>query len=154
MTRRLLEGLGDLNPDWTRLNVIGDVLITRLAAPSSHASFESLAPVLSAALDAVRLGVDDQQLERLVDRLTSLGLFKKTDGALSLAVSPYVAATKLEAVRFIQEQLRSGLSAIAEDPAAGGALLRQLLRGYAEAAESGGSTRSRRAGRCSRRPRR
>ena len=135
MTRRLLEGLGDLNPDWTRLNVIGDVLITRLAAPSSHASFESLAPVLSAALDAVRLGVDDQQLERLVDRLTSLGLFKKTDGALSLAVSPYVAATKLEAVRFIQEQLRSGLSAIAEDPAAGGALLRQLLRGYAEAAE-------------------
>ena len=31
-SRRLLEGVGDMNPDWMRLNVIGDVLG---ASPSS-----------------------------------------------------------------------------------------------------------------------
>ena len=134
-TGRLLEGLGDLNPDWMRLNVIGDVLVSRLAATNARAPFDTIAPMLSAALTAVRLDVDAEQLVRLRDRLCAMSLFENVDGVLRLSVSVFVAATKLEAVRFIQEHLRSGLRAAAEDPAAGGELLRGILHGYAEAAD-------------------
>lgn len=131
---RLLEGLGDLNPDWMRLNVIGGILLTRLAGTNSRASFELLAPALSAALSAVRLGVDPGHLVRLVDRISSMGVVEKENGVLRLSVTPSVAATKLEAVGFIQDQLRSGLRAIEEEPDAGGRLLREILRDYDEAA--------------------
>ncbi len=136
MTRRLLEGVGDLNPDWMRLNVIGDVLVTRLAAPGARAPFDELAPALSAALGAVRLDADADHLARLCDRLCAIGLFEKVDGGLfRLAVAPPIAATKLEAVPFIRQQLQAGLRGVVEDPQAGGVRLRELLRGYGDAAD-------------------
>jgi hypothetical protein len=132
---RLLEGVGDPNPDWMRLNVIGDVLVTRLAGINAHASLAALAPALSAALSSVRIGVDPEQVAKLVDRLSAMGLFEQENGILRLSVPPCVAATKVEAVGFIQDHLRSGLLAVGKEPGLGGAQLREILRGYGEAAE-------------------
>jgi hypothetical protein len=118
-----------------RLNVIGDVLLARISGADQRASFATLAPALSAALSALRIGVDAEHLERLVGRLAAMGVVAQSEGLLRLAVTPYVAATKLEAVAFIQDHLRSGLRALAEEPSVGRALLAEILRGYGEAAE-------------------
>jgi Starch synthase catalytic domain len=132
---RLLEGVGDLNPDWMRLNVIGDVLVSRLAGTNTHAPIAALSPGLSAALAAVRLDVDAEHLTKLIGRLSAMGLFAQDEGQLRLSVPAPVAATKLEAVSFIRDHLRSGLGAAREDAQAGGARLAEILRSYGEAAE-------------------
>ncbi len=134
-SRRLLEGVGDMNPDWMRLNVLGDAIAARLAGASVRVSLAELHPTLSAALEAVRLGVDAQQLSALVERLRLLGLVSIDAGSLRLAVPVAVFATKLEAVGFIGSQLRAGLRALAEEPRAGATFLREIIVGYAEAAE-------------------
>ena len=133
--RRLLEGVGDQNPDWMRLNVMGDVILARLGRASERASFDVLAPALSTALGAVRIGVDRDHLATLVDRLLAMGVIAVEDGLLRLAVPAVVAATKLEAVDFIRDHLRSGLRAVAEERETGSRLLWEILRAYAEAAE-------------------
>ena len=134
-SRRLLEGVGDLNADWMRLNVLGDAIAARLAGAGGSAPLAELTPALSTALEAVRLGVDAPDLAALVDRLRALGLVSIDGGALRLAVPITVFATKLEAVGFIGSQLRAGLHAVAEEPRAGAAFLREILTGYAAAAE-------------------
>src|SRR5450631_1994403 len=68
-SRRLLEGVGDMNPDWMRLNILGDAIAARLAGTGVRAPLAELTPTLSAALEAVRLGVDAQHLAALVERL-------------------------------------------------------------------------------------
>ncbi len=124
-----------MNPDWMRLNVLGDAIAARLAGANVSASLAELTPTLSAALEAVRLGVDVPQLTALVDRLRALGLVSIEGAALRLAVPIAVFATKLEAIGFIGSQLRAGLRAVAEEPRAGTAFLRDILTGYAAAAE-------------------
>jgi Starch synthase catalytic domain len=133
--RRLLEGVGDLNPDWMRLNVMGDVILARLGRANEPAPFDVLAPALSAALAAVRIGVDRDHLAMLLDRLAAMGVIVLEDGLMRLAVPAVVAATKLEAVDFIQDHVRSGLRAAAEEPGDGGSMLWEILRRYAEAAD-------------------
>jgi len=134
-SRRLLEGVGDMNPDWMRLNVIGDAIAARLAGANVNVPLAELIPTLSAGLESVRLGVDAQQLTALVDRLRALGLVSIDGGALRLAVPIAVFATKLEAIGFIGSQLRAGLRAVAEEPRAGTAFLSEILASYAAATE-------------------
>ena len=135
VSRRLLEGVGDMNPDWMRLNVLGDAIAARLAGANVSAPLAELTPTLCAALEAVRLGADVPHVMALVDRLRALGLVSIDGGALRLAVPIAVFATKLEAIGFIGTQLRAGLHAVAEEPRAGTAFLREILTDYAAAAE-------------------
>ena len=135
VSRRLLEGVGDMDPDWMRLNVLGDAIAARLAGANVNVPLAELTPTLAAALEAVRLGVDAHQLTALVERLRALGLVSIDGGALRLAVPIAVFATKLEAIGFIGTQLRAGLHAVTEEPRAGAAFLREILIGYAAAAE-------------------
>ena len=132
--RRLLEGVGDMNPDWMRLNVLGDAIAARCAGTDTRVSLAALIPTLAEALERVRLGVDAQQLLALVDRLRSMNLVALDDGWLRLAAPVAVFATKLEAVGSIRDHLRAGLCALVQEPRAGGAGLREILAGYSAAA--------------------
>jgi hypothetical protein len=133
--RRLLEGVGDPTPDWMRLNLMGDVILGHLAGADHSVSLAALTPALSAALDGRRLGVEPHHLTTLLERLSAMGMIEQSGGQLRLMVPPSVAATKLEAVEYIHQHLRSGLQALAEEPLAGSLRLAEILRGYGEAAD-------------------
>ena len=120
------DGEGDISPDWMRRYIVGDAMLSAMARHNWSVSFDQTSPILWKEFEDVRLSATRDELKGLVDQVVKEGLFERHGDQVSLAVDPRLAATKLNAVKFIKHDLSEAIKA-------GDDAVRSTLLAYAQA---------------------
>jgi len=110
--QRLHEGVGELTPDWLRLNIIGEVILERVVSQPGPFSIGDISEEVNELMEAEGLDrIDD--LGGLVDRLVRARLLRPSNGGFELAVRRDVFAVKLNVVEYIRKDFESALTRLA-----------------------------------------
>ena len=106
----LLEGVNERTPDWQRMNILMHILMR-----IDKSNTEKIIPLhmaLSESVNALKnygLGVSDEHILRLFDRLEKIGLIQKQDSSFRLAQPPRKLAVKTDNAFYIKQDIEEAL---------------------------------------------
>jgi hypothetical protein len=132
----LVQRIGEMNPNWHRLNVIGGVVMDALKTKNSVA----LRDILTESyirLNNKGLAADDNNTIELLNYLVEIGLLKHEGENYKYAdgITPELMATQTEPVHFIRSQLEDGVDRLERNEEGASDKLTETLVAYASAAD-------------------